>query len=149
MFPPLARDAVGAVTVDGQAVADRVHLADGSSIRFGNTEFVFQSRANPGTVSQSERWALVGDDEEFELPMQDRILLGSDEACDIVFRASSVEGRHAVLEFSRQDLKLTSLSSGFVSVNDVALSRDGQSLKQGDFIMLGAVELGLVKLFDV
>lgn len=147
-FVPGFRDAVSAVIIDGQAVADRVHLADGSSIRFGNTEFVFQSRESPGTVSQSERWALVGDDEEFELPMQDRILLGSDGACDIVIRDSSVDGRHAVLEFSRQDLKLTTLGDGFVSVNDVSLSRDGQSLKQGDFIMLGTVELGLVKLFD-
>lgn len=147
-FIPASREAVGAVTIDGQAVADRICLADGSSIRFGNTEFVFQSRESPGTVSQSERWALVGDDEEFELPMQDHILLGSDEACDIVFQDSSVEGRHAVLEFSRQDLKLTNLGDGFVSVNDVALSRDGKSLKQGDFIMLGTVELGLVKLFD-
>ena len=82
------------------------------------------------------------------MPVQDRILLGSDEACDIVIRDSSVEGRHAVLEFSRHDLKLTAPSGGFVSVNDVALPRDGQSLKQGDFIMLGTVELGLVKLFD-
>ncbi|MYD90909.1 MAG: VWA domain-containing protein [Caldilineaceae bacterium SB0662_bin_9] len=147
-FVPASREAVGAVTVDRQAVADRVHLADGSSIRFGNTEFVFQSRENPGTVSQSERWALVGDDEEFELPMQDRILLGSDDACDIVIRDSSVDGRHAVLEFSGQDLKLTTLGGDFVSVNDVTLPRDGQSLKQGDFIMLGTVELGLVKLFD-
>ena len=147
-FVPSSREAVGAVTIDGQSVVDRVHLSDGSSIRFGNTEFVFQSRESPGTVSQSERWALVGDDEEFELPMQDRILLGSDEACDIVLRDSSVDGRHAVLEFSQQDLKLTSLGNGFISVNDVALSQDGQSLKQGDFIMLGTVELGLVKLFD-
>lgn len=147
-FVPASRDAVGAVTVDGQAVVDRVHLADGSSLRFGNTEFVFQSRESPGTVSQADRWALVGDDEEFELPVQDRILLGSDEACDIVIRDASVEGRHAVLEFSRHDLKLTALSGGFVSVNDVVLPRDGQSLKQGDFIMLGTVEFGLVKLFD-
>lgn len=147
-FVPDSHDAVGAVTIDGQAVTDRVHLADGSSIRFGNTEFVFQSRESPGTVSQADRWALVGDDEEFELPVQDRILLGSDEACDIVIRDTSVEGRHAVLEFSQHGLKLTALGSGFVSVNDVALSRDGQALKQGDFIMLGTVELGLVKLFD-
>ncbi len=147
-FAPVSREAVGAITVDGQAVTDRVHLADGSSIRFGNTEFVFQSRESPGTVSQADRWALVGDDEEFELPVQDRILLGSDEACDIVIRDSSVEGRHAVLEFSRQDLKLTTLGDGFVSVNEVALPQGGQSLKQGDFIMLGTVELGLVQLFD-
>ena len=147
-FVPTSPDAAGAVRVDGQAVTDRVHLVDGSSIRFGNTEFVFQSRESPGTVSQADRWALVGDDEEFELPVQDRILLGSDEACDIVIRDSSVEGRHAVLEFSRQDLKLTTMGDGFVSVNDVSLSRDGQSLKQGDFILLGTVELGLVKLFD-
>ena len=147
-FVPASREAVGAVTVDGQAVADRVHLADGSAIRFGNTVFVFQSRESPGTVSQADRWALVGDDEEFELPVQDRILLGSDEVCDIVIRDSSVAGQHAVLEFSQHDLKLAALGSGFVSVNDVALLQDGQSLKQGDFILLGTVELGLVKLFD-
>ena len=147
-FVPASRDAVDAVTVDGQAVADRVHLADGSSLRFGNTEFVFQSRESPGTVSQADRWALVGDDEEFELPVQNRIQLGSDEACDIVIRDASVEGRHAVFEFSQHDLRLTAPGGGFVSVNDVALPRDGQSLKQGDFIMLGTVELGLVKLFD-
>ena len=147
-FVPAHREAVGAVTVDGQAVADRIHLADGSAIRLGNTEFVFQSREGPGTVSQADRWALVGDDEEFVLPVQDRILLGRDEACDIVIRDTSVDGRHAVLEFGRQDLKLTTIGDGFVSVNDITLSRDGQSLKQGDFIMLGTVELGLVKLFD-
>ena len=147
-FVPSSRDTVGAVTVAGQAVADRIHLADGSSIRFGNTEFVFQSRESPGTVGLADRWALAGDDEEFELPAQSRILLGSDEACDIVIRGPSVVGRHAVLEFGRHDLKLTVPGSGFVSVNDVALPRHGQSLKQGDLIMLGTVELGLVKLFD-
>ena len=147
-FVPAGRGEASVVAVDKQAAFDRVQLADGSSIRFGNTEFVFQNRESPGTVSQANRWALVSDYAEFELPMQNRILLGSDASCDIVIQNPSVEDRHAVLKFSRQKLKLTALDGGFVSVNDVALPSGGQPLKQGDFIILGTVELGLVKLFD-
>lgn len=143
-----ARDASGDVTVDGQAVTDRARLTDGSSIGFGNTEFVFQSRDSSGTVTQADRWALVLDDDEFELPGQGRILLGSDASCDIVIRNPSVAGRHAVLEFSQHGLKLTALDNNIVLVNEVQLSEDGQSLQQGDFVMLGTVGLGLVKLFD-
>ena len=38
----------GTVTVDGQAVTDRAQLTRGSSIRFGNTDFLFQSREGAG-----------------------------------------------------------------------------------------------------
>ena len=85
---------------------------------------------------------------EIELPNQQRIVLGSDDACDIVIRDPSVSDRHAVLEFSSQGLKLTDLDNSPVSVNEMQLSRDGQSLQQGDYIQLGNVGLGLVKLFD-
>jgi uncharacterized protein YegL len=148
-FVPASRGAASVVAVDRQVVFDRIQLADGSSIRFGNTEFLFQNRERPGTVSQIDRWALAGDHAEFELPMQPlqgRILLGSDASCDIVIRDVSVAGQHAVLEFDQRDLRLTALG-GFVSVNEAALPRDGQALKQGDFIILGTVELALVKLF--
>ena len=149
-FVPASHSAASVVAVDKQGVTDRVQLDDGLSIRFGNTEFLFHNRERPGSVSQVDRWALAGDHAEFELPMQPlqgRILLGSDTSCDIVIRDASVAGQHAVLEFNQQDLRLTALG-GFVSVNEANLPHGGQTLTQGDFIVLGAVELALVKKFD-
>ena len=98
------------------------------------------------TVNQAVRWTLVGDQVEFELPPQNRILVGSDQACDIVIHDPSVAAQHAIFELSPQDLKLMTLGS-FVSVNDANLPPEGQFLKSGDLITLGTVELALIKPF--
>ena len=136
----------GAVTISGKAVSDKVPLFDNDSIRFGNTEFVFQRRGDSGANAREANWVLASDTKMYALPSKDRIKIGSSEKCDIVIYDSSINRIHCTLKFTEQGLSLKSSSGASTSVNDQPLSkREQRLLQQGDLIALGTIELGLIK----
>lgn len=138
---------VDAVAVNGNAIIHKTPLEDGSAIRLGQTEFAFRQRGDPGRIARALPWALAGDSAVHALPHQDKISVGRDAACDIVLEDPSVQPRHCTLEFTRRGLCLRARAGSRVSVNNQKLTASTRRvLAQGDLLVIGKVELGLIVL---
>lgn len=138
---------VDAVAVNGNAIIHKTPLEDGAAIRFGQTEFAFRQRGDPGRIARALPWALAGDSAVYALPHQDKISVGRDAACDIVLEDPSVQPRHCTLEFTRRGLCLRARAGSRVSINNQKLTASTRRvLAQGDLLVIGEVELGLIVL---
>ena len=143
--PETADDNATAVSVNGVKGQHRTPLRDNTAIRFGNTEFLFRLRGDPGKLALETRWALVSDTDVFAIPPQKEVLIGSVASCDIVILDGSIEFHHCTLHFTNQGIQLHSKTGSEVQINDKSLSAKKSSvLQEGDLITLGSVELALV-----
>ncbi len=145
-WPEVGDDGVATVTVNGVPRLDRTPLPDNTSIRFGNTEFLFRLREDPGQRALETQWALVSDTERFAIPPLQAVTIGSSVACDVVVDDASVQVQHCTLQFTSQGIRIQPMAGAEVQVNDKRLTaKQATMLHQGDLITLGAVELALIE----
>ena len=135
-----------AISINGARELNRTQLLDNTSIRFGNTEFLFRLREDPGKSALETRWSLAGDNEIFAIPPLKEVTVGSSDSCDVIVDDNSVQFQHCLLKFTNQGIQISPKSKSEVWVNDENISSNKWTiLQQGDLITLGSVELALVE----
>ena len=125
-------------------VKEQVALTSGDRLHFGGTEFIFKLRGHEESKAKDMPWVLRGNDQDYPIPSKKIVSIGKAPNNDVVILDDSVAGKHAVLIFSNQGLKLQNLGLN-TAINDKSLKvLRSRLLKRGDFIVLGKVELALV-----
>ncbi len=138
-----AVDSGAGVKVNG-IVQEQAALTSGDRLRFGGTEFIFKLRGHEESKAKDMSWIFRGNDQDYPIPKKRRASIGKAQNNDVVISDDSVAGKHAILTFSNQGLKLQSLGLN-TSVNGTPLKvLNSRLLRRGDFIVLGKVELALV-----
>ncbi len=139
-------DEAPAVSINGAEGLHRTQLLDNTSIRFGNTEFLFRLRGDPGKLALATEWALASDKDVFAIPPLQEVTIGSTASCDVVIEDDSIQFQHCTLKFTSQGIQISPKAGSEVRVNDESLSaRKSAVLQQGDLITLGSVELALIE----
>ena len=131
------------VKING-VVQEQATLISGDRLRFGGTEFIFKLRGHEESKAKDMPWVLRGNEQDYSIPKKKRVFIGKAQNNDVVITDDSVAGKHAMLTFSNQGLKLQSLGLN-TFINDEPLKvLSSRLLKRGDFIVLGKIELALV-----
>ena len=145
-YQPAATDANESfVAVSGAPIIHRTRLSDNTTISFGTTSFLFRRRGDLGQAERERNWVLAGNKVSYQLPKQDELRIGSSPSSDIVLTDTSVRAHHCTLIFSDQGLRIQGIGSAHIEINDQPiLPKTNVVLQQGDLIILGRIELGLV-----
>ena len=145
-YQPVANDASESfVGVNGAPIIQRTRLSDNTTISFGTTSFLFRRRGNLDQDVRKRNWVLVGNEDSFQLPVQDELRIGNSPSSDIVLTDPSIRAHHCTLKFSDQGLRIQGIGSAHIEINDQPiLPKTYVVLRQGDLITLGRIELGLV-----
>jgi hypothetical protein len=128
-------------------VQDKAPLFSGDRLRFGATQFIFQSRdQESGRRTLEQHWVLHSNSQAYPPPHQmGKVTLGRAPHNGIVLEDASVSDQHAQLSIAAGGLILTDLGTGKTYVNDEPLAaRQARSLKAGDLIRLGGLELAVL-----
>ena len=144
--PEVGDHAPPAVFINGARGLQRTQLLDNTSIRFGNTEFLFRLRGDPSQLALETKWALASDTDVYAIPAVQKVTIGNGASCDVVIDDASMELQHCTLKFTRKGLQISPIAGAKVAVNDESLSSSKLTvLQQGDLIALGSMELALVE----
>ena len=145
LFQPEKDQAERLVTINGRTVRNLTILPDRSLMRIGDTALVFRQRRMSGLLNLKTRWILVGDKQEYLVPLRRRITLGGEPTCGIVMSGLGVESRHCTLAFAFNGLRVESFEGLPVFVNDKELKGNQyMTLQQGDLLTIGRTDLALV-----
>ena len=145
LFQPENIQSERLVAINGRMVRNLTVLPDRSLLRIGNAAIVFRQRRMSSLLSLKTRWILVGDKQDYLVPLRRRITLGSEPTCDIVVSGLGVESRHCTLAFTFNGLRVEPLEGLPVFVNDKELKGNQYKiLQQGDLITIGRTDLALV-----
>ena len=153
------------VLINGNSLSSAA-LVNGDTIKFGATEFLFETKDGGNTPREEvttaavpearvpsvqearvpsvqaipKSWKLRGT-ETLELPLG-KVTLGRDESNQLVLAAQSISGHHALLEVGLDELKITDLgSTNGTFVNDRRLeTNETATLQEGTSLTLGAVQ---------
>ncbi|MDZ7704207.1 MAG: VWA domain-containing protein [Trueperaceae bacterium] len=132
-------EAVGqgsAVKVNGRVVA-RAPLTHSDIISLGSSDFRFFVRGGESDTVADRPWQLCGDTDDYALPHQPTLSLGSGAGNDVRLSGSGIATTHAHLRFGARGVHLV-VKATPTTVNDQPVAvGETRELERGDLIRLG------------